>query len=120
MTTPGQSRLYQTLCKVLDSLRSEAPVTNSIYFPATGNPEGLVQARSRALLHLFLKARFGLTEFADREELVTDGSQDGGVDAYYIDKTNKFHYILQSKSTKKSKLPLRKRRAMHLHSLTMA
>ena len=97
MTTTGQSRLYQTLCKVLDSLRAEAPVTNSIYHPAAGNYDGLVQARSRALLHLFLKARFGLTEFAEREELVTDGSQDGGVDAYYIDTIKKCHYILQSK-----------------------
>lgn len=97
MTTTGQSRLYKTLCTVLDSLRTEAPVTNSVYFPATGNHEGLIQARSRALLHLFLKARFGLTEFSDREELVTDGSQDGGIDAYYIDTTAKYHYILQSK-----------------------
>ena len=97
MTTLGQSRLYQTLCKVLDGLRHEAPVTESIYFPATGNHDGLIQARSRALLHLFLKARFGITKFSEREELVTDGSQDGGVDAYYIDKTNKCHYILQSK-----------------------
>jgi len=97
MTTPGQSRLYHTLCKVLDGLRSEAPVTNGIYFPAAGNQDAIIQARSRALLHLFLKVRFGLTEFAEREELVTDGNQDGGVDAYYIDKTNKYHYILQSK-----------------------
>lgn len=97
MTTTGQSRLYQTLCNVLDSLRAEAPATNSIYFPAAGNQAGLIQARSRALLHLFLKARFGLTEFAEREELVTDGSQDGGIDAYYIDTANKCHYILQSK-----------------------
>lgn len=97
MTIVGQERLYGTLCKVLDSLRAEAPPAHSIYFPERGNQEGIIQARSRALLHLFLKARFGLTEFAEREELITDGSHDGGIDAYYIDKANKCHYILQSK-----------------------
>jgi hypothetical protein len=44
-----------------------------------------------------LKARFGLARFADREVFVTDGQDDGGVDAYYIDRTNKRIYVLQSK-----------------------
>lgn len=57
----------------------------------------MIQARSRALLHLFLKARFGLTEFKDRMKYVTDGPNDGGIDAFYIDKANKRTYVLQSK-----------------------
>lgn len=98
MATPvGDKRLYETLCKVLDSLRSEAPTSISIYHPPAGNVDGLIQARSRAFLHLFLKARFGMIDFAEREELVTDGKHDGGIDAYYIDKKNKRTYILQPK-----------------------
>lgn len=93
----GQARLYKTLCGVLDSLRAEAPPEFEIYHPVAGNHDGLIQARSRAFLHLFLKARFGLVQFADRENLVTDGKFDGGIDAYYIDNKNKFIYILQSK-----------------------
>lgn len=96
-TQSGQNRLYATLCNVLDSLRREAPRSDAIYHPAVNNKSGLIQARSRALLHLFLKARFGIVKFSDRERLVTDGPLDGGVDAYYIDQKNKMIYVLQSK-----------------------
>src|ERR1035441_9485576 len=96
-TQNGNARLYSTLCRVLDSLRTEAPATNKVYHPPAGNQDAVIQARSRALLHLFLKARFGLLRFAEREALVTDGSDDGGIDAYYIDQKNKRTYILQSK-----------------------
>jgi hypothetical protein len=93
----GNRRLYQTLCKVLDALRKEAPSTSKPYHPNPSNQEGVIQARSRALLHLFLKARFGITRFDDREKMVTDGPQDGGIDAYYIDRREKLIYVLQSK-----------------------
>jgi len=98
MSTPtGQKKLYATLCNVLDALRAEAPSTNRIYNPPSGNVDALIQARSRALLHLFLKARFGLVRFGEREGLITDGRGDGGIDAYYIDPRNKLIYVLQSK-----------------------
>lgn len=93
----GQKRLYATLCRVLDSLRLEAPPTASIYHPTANNQDALVQARSRALLHLYLKSRFGLTAFSEREAYVTDGGNDGGVDAFFIDKKNKLIHILQAK-----------------------
>jgi hypothetical protein len=93
----GTTRQYATLIKVLDSLREEAPVEDTIYHPPAGNNDAMVQARSRALLHLFLKGRFGLTEFKDRIKYVTDGPNDGGIDAFYIDKANKRIYVLQSK-----------------------
>jgi hypothetical protein len=96
-TQIGNVRLYDALCRVLDALRAEAPSTNSTYNPPPGNGDALIQARSRALLHLFLKARFGLVRFADREALVTDGNGDGGIDAYYIDQRSKRIYVLQSK-----------------------
>jgi hypothetical protein len=98
MATPiGNKRLYDSLCKVLDALRGEAPKTDRRYHPPSGNADALIQARSRALLHLFLKARFGLVRFSEREPFVTDGSNDGGIDAYYIDQKTKTIYALQSK-----------------------
>ncbi len=96
-TQVGSERLYKTLCRVLDALRTEAPSGDATYNPPSGNSEAVIQARSRALLHLFLKARFGLVRFADRERLITDGPFDGGIDAYYIDQRNKQTYVLQSK-----------------------
>lgn len=96
-TSNGNARLYATLCRVLDSLRAEAPPSNTTYRPPAGNQDALIQARSRALLHLFLKARFGLVRFTEREALVTDGPHDRGIDAYYIDQRSKRIYVLQSK-----------------------
>jgi hypothetical protein len=93
----GQARLYGTLCKVLDSLRNEAPTSNAAYHPKPGNHDGIIMARSRALLHLYLKARFGLISFADREKFITDGPHDGGIDAFYIDENTKRIHILQAK-----------------------
>lgn len=93
----GQERLYVTLCKVLESLCNEAPSTQTIYHPPKTNMDAIVQARSRALLHLYLKARFGLASFSGREKFVTDGPQDGGVDAFFIDEKAKKIHVLQSK-----------------------
>jgi hypothetical protein len=45
------------------------------------------------LIQLFLKARFGLVKFGQREPLITDGS----IDSYYIDERAKKIYIIQSK-----------------------
>ena len=98
MRTPsGHVRLYDSLCRVLDALREESPSSSTIYNPPPSNADAVIQARSRALLHLFLKARFGLIDFDGRESLVTDGPHDGGIDAYYIDQRNKLIYIMQSK-----------------------
>jgi hypothetical protein len=93
----GNTRRYETLCRVLDSLCKEAPSAARIYHPPPGDQQKLIQARSRALLHLFLKARFGLLNFTDRECRVTDGANDGGIDAYFINKNTKSIYVLQSK-----------------------
>lgn len=96
-TNIGEKRRYQTLCRVLDSLCNEAPPSAKEYHPPTGDSVKQIQARSRALLHLFLKARFGLTKFLERESFITDGPHDGGIDAFYIDQKSKFIYVLQSK-----------------------
>lgn len=36
-------------------------------------------------------------DFTKREEFITDGPFDGGIDAYYIDSINRMIYIIQSK-----------------------
>lgn len=93
----GHERRYKTLCKVLDLICAEAPISLVEYHPPSTNLDARVQARSRALLHLYLKSKFGLINFDDRERYITDGKFDGGIDAYFIDKRSKNIHILQAK-----------------------
>lgn len=86
---------YEILVSILDKLNKEAPKEHKVYHKT--DDEGKSHARSLALIHLFLKSKFGLMEFADRKKFITDGSGDGGVDAYYIDEQNKVIYVIQSK-----------------------
>lgn len=89
---------YPTLVNILDALRLESPAGAKRYRPAKTAPvEQLNQARALAYIHLYLKVKFGILGFADREKLITDGSQDGGIDAYYIDSEKKVIYEIQSK-----------------------
>ena len=87
---------YEDLINILDTLCREAPESYSRYHP--NNDSGkLLQARSRAYIHLFLKVKFGLMSFLERENYVTDDPGDAGVDAYFIDKENRKLYFIQSK-----------------------
>jgi len=88
---------YNVLVRVLDRLCCEAPSERRSYHPDKTNVDGVNAARSKAFLHLFLKVRFGLLTFEEREKFVTEGSQDGGVDAFYIDTHAKVIYFIQSK-----------------------
>ena len=88
---------YDDLVNIIDSMCKEAPVQNKRYHPAKNDNDALMKARSRAFIHLFLKVKFGLTEFLNRETFVTDGPSDGGIDAYFIDRENKVIYLIQSK-----------------------
>ncbi|MBE5317039.1 MAG: AIPR family protein [Xanthomonadales bacterium] len=89
---------YQFFINVLDGIIREAPARYGKKYPQPpANADQLNQARSRALIHLFLKVRFGLTAFEDRERTVTDGGYDGGVDAYHICRQTRKIYLLQSK-----------------------
>jgi hypothetical protein len=88
---------YATLLKILDTLCKEAPATYKRYRPGKSEPEKLIHARSLAFIHIYLKVKFGLVDFLTREAFITDGSHDGGVDAYYIDEEAKVVYMLQSK-----------------------
>ena len=88
---------YTVLLNTLDTLRKEAPRSFKSYHPRKSNQEKLNQARAKAFIHLFLKVRFGVLEFSVRNALICDGTQDGGVDAYYIDRGNRVFYLIQSK-----------------------
>ncbi|MCP4370552.1 MAG: AIPR family protein [Deltaproteobacteria bacterium] len=88
---------YDTLVKILDGLRHEAPDSYKSYKPEEGDEDGLVKARSLAFIHLLLKVKFGIIDFLKRHQLITDGTQDGGLDAYFIDEERKRLYLIQSK-----------------------
>jgi hypothetical protein len=88
---------YDMLISVLDKLRAEAPVSYKTYHPGPEDLETLQHARSLAFIHLLLKVRFGVADFLGRHQQITDGSQDGGVDAFHIDHDRKKLYLIQSK-----------------------
>lgn len=88
---------YADLVNILDRLCNEAPQANSRYYPDPKDLEKMNQARSRAYIHLFLKVKFGLTEFLQREEQITDGPSDAGIDGYHIDVEKKVIYLIQAK-----------------------
>lgn len=88
---------YDDLVNILDKLRYEAPKENRRYYPDQTDVEGINQARSRAYIHLFFKVKFGVTDFLLREENITDGPSDAGIDGYYIDSDKKTIYLVQSK-----------------------
>jgi hypothetical protein len=89
---------YQILLSVLDGLASEARAAGyTSHFPEGSDVADLNKSRSRAYLHLFLKVRFGILEPQERESYITEGSQDGGIDGYFIDAEHKRVYFVQSK-----------------------
>ena len=88
---------YQCLVNILDRLRFDAPPEYKRYRPKSDDENALNQARSKSLIHLYLKVNFGILDFKTRERLITDKSFDAGIDAYYIDSENKRVFFVQSK-----------------------
>jgi hypothetical protein len=88
---------YNSLIHILDQLRKEAPPEYKKYHAIETDHVKLNQARSRAFIHLFLKVRFGILEFKEREYFITDQQYDGGIDAYYINSETKQILFIQSK-----------------------
>lgn len=88
---------YNLLVKVLDRLCEEAPKSYKTYYPSGDQPEAIDKARSLAFIHLLLKVKFGIIEFLDRHKLITEGTNDGGLDAYFIDRDQKKLFFIQSK-----------------------
>lgn len=88
---------YITLVRTLDVLRKEAPRSYRTYHPKPDDVEKLNQARALAFIHLFLKVSYGISEFSKRQECICDGTQDGGIDGYYIDTEARTVTLIQSK-----------------------
>ena len=89
---------YDMLLNILDRIIEEAPEKYSkLYEKDRSKTEQYNSSLSRAFIHMFLKVRFDILSFEEREHYVTDGPNDGGVDGYYIDKNNKLIYLIQSK-----------------------
>lgn len=89
---------FKQLKKILEKIISDFP---SDFIAENIMLKQYEQAMSRAFIHLLLKAGFGILEFEDRELNVTDGRQDGGIDAYFIDSNKKTIYFIQAKFHKK-------------------
>jgi len=87
---------YRILTNILDKIIENKPKKYRKLY-STDSTEKTNQARSRAFIHLYLKVSFGLLSFEEREHFVTDGSQDGGIDGYYIDKESRTIFFIQSK-----------------------
>lgn len=88
---------YNLLVNILDQICKEAPKEMKRYHYNGDDVSKTTNRRSRAYIHLYLKVKFGICNFKEREDLITDQSQDGGLDAYYIDQENKIVYLVQSK-----------------------
>jgi hypothetical protein len=88
---------YETLVGMLDKIREEAPEGYRSYHPDISDTEALSLARSKAFIHLFLKVKCGMSKFRERHEFITEGTQDGGVDAFFLDTENKRLFLIQSK-----------------------
>ena len=61
------SSKYQTLIHILDQIRKEAPQEYKKYHILESEIEALDHIRSRTFIHLFLKVRYGLLSFRERE-----------------------------------------------------
>ncbi|MFK3842110.1 AIPR family protein [Serratia sp. NPDC087055] len=89
---------YQMLVNILDKIRMGAPANQEkTYKPDPNDIDKINASRARAFIHLFIKVKFGLMEFKERERNITDSSYDGGIDGYYIDKEDRLIYLIQSK-----------------------
>lgn len=88
---------YKILLNTLDKICEEAPDNFVSYRVDKNNAEALNQARSKAFIHLYLKVKCGMASFSERHNFITEGTQDGGVDAYHIDRENKKILLIQSK-----------------------
>lgn len=88
---------YQTLLKIIDNIRKQAPASPEYSRFQSKKPDDLYYSRGQAFIHLFLLVKFGLENYEDRQQFICDGPQDGGLDAYYISQTQKIVYLVQSK-----------------------
>lgn len=96
---PDFDARYSILCNILDGYITQGAElgARNIYRTAGSSQGDRDQARSRAFIHLFLEAKYGLHEFSAREHQIIDGTGDGGIDAYHLDHDRKVIVLIQSK-----------------------
>lgn len=90
---------FKTLVFTLDRIIEKAPISCNWYHFDKNNDDLVKTARARAFIHIYLKSEFGLADFTEIESYITDGQDDGGLDAFFIDHTpeHKTIYLIQSK-----------------------
>lgn len=88
---------HSLLKRTLDDIAASAPEELQIYHPAEDDEDAQIHKYSRAQIHLFLRVRFGILDFNVVEGQITDGTGDGGLDAYHIDEDKKVVHLIQSK-----------------------
>jgi hypothetical protein len=93
----SNQRKHELLNTTLDNISESAPAELSVYHPDPQNTDAQIHKYSRAQIHLFLRVRFCLLDFNLVESQITDGTGDGGLDAYHIDEEKKVIYLIQSK-----------------------
>lgn len=93
----SSQRKHELLNSTLDNIAESAPAELSVYHPDPENTDAQIHKYSRAQIHLFLRVRFCLLDFNLVESQITDGTGDGGLDAYHIDEEKKVIYLIQSK-----------------------
>jgi AIPR protein len=97
-TADAERLKYRTLCAILDKrIKDGANLGRRKYQRANDNTESLQQARSAAFVHLYLEVTKNIFDFDKRDHFVTDGANDGGVDAYFINKEDKSIELIQAK-----------------------
>ena len=84
---------YDTLLNILDNICNTAPDNFKSYCLQEKSEDEKNQIRSKAFIHLYLLVKFGLEDFKSRHDLITDGIDDGGLDAYFIDAETKYIYL---------------------------
>ncbi|TPK32475.1 hypothetical protein FJ492_27515 [Mesorhizobium sp. B2-5-4] len=94
----GQEKKYAILTRILDEyVREGQGVRQRRSYFDTSTEERQNQARARAFIHLYLAATYGVLDFEQREKTITDGSNDGGIDGYFVDAEHKILDVIQSK-----------------------
>jgi hypothetical protein len=93
----SNQRKHELLNSTLDNISKSASAELSVYHPDAENVDAQIHKYSRAQIHLFLRVRFCLLDFNLVESQITDGTGDGGLDAYHIDEEKKVIYLIQSK-----------------------
>ncbi|HHE1264186.1 TPA: AIPR family protein [Vibrio parahaemolyticus] len=88
---------YETLINILDKILDSCPKDRLQKRYSRKTEQLHWQSRSKAYIHLFLMAKFGILDFEARDQFITDDSHDGGIDAYYIDEDENVIYLIQSK-----------------------